>query len=73
MGSEPRFRNLLRSKRMFDMIKFAIKAAATDRKGVTALEYTVIASAIIVVCIGGFQLIGTNLNTVLGTVGAAIK
>lgn len=38
MGSEPRFRNLLRSKHMFDLIKFAIKAGAADRKGVTAVE-----------------------------------
>ncbi len=32
---------------MFDMIKFAAKAAAGDRKGITALEYALIAAGVV--------------------------
>ena len=31
---------------MFDMIKFATKAAVGDRKGVTAIEYALIAAVV---------------------------
>ena len=50
---------------MIDTMKFAFKAAAGDRKGVTALEYGVIAAAIIAVCIVAFKLLGTTLNSML--------
>ena len=68
MGSEPRFRNLLRSKHMFDMIKFATKAAVGDRKGVTAIEYAliaaVVAGAVIIASRGMFAKLVTLSNRV---------
>jgi Flp pilus assembly pilin Flp len=46
---------------MFDMIKFAAKAAAGDRKGITALEYALIAAAVVAILIGGYRGLFTNL------------
>ena len=39
-----------------------------DKRGVTALEYGMIAALIAVVCIGGFSLLGTNLSATLNTI-----
>ncbi len=44
----------------------------TDRRAVTAIEYGLIAALIAVVVITAVTLIGTNLTTQLGAVGAAI-
>lgn len=43
-----------------------------DKRGVTALEYGLIAAVIAAVAAGAFGGIGTNLNTVLGTVNTAL-
>ena len=48
---------------MFDLIKFATKAAIADRKGVTALEYALIAAAVTTVVVGGYKAMFGNLNT----------
>ena len=48
---------------MFDLVKFAAKAAAADRKGVTALEYALIAAAVTTIVVGGYQAMFSNLNT----------
>ncbi|MGG5824061.1 Flp family type IVb pilin [Falsiroseomonas sp. HW251] len=42
---------------------------AKDNKGVTAVEYGVIAALIIVVCIVALVTVGTNLNTTFTTIG----
>ncbi|MGG5818479.1 Flp family type IVb pilin [Falsiroseomonas sp. HW251] len=42
---------------------------AGDRKGVTAVEYGVIAALIIVVCIVAITTVGTNLNSTFTAVG----
>ena len=47
---------------MFDTIKFAFQAAMGDRKGVTALEYGVIAAAIVVACTVAFPLLADKLK-----------
>jgi len=52
---------------MFDMIKFAAKAAAADRKGVTALEYALIAAVVTTIVIAGYRVMFGNLSTFLGT------
>ncbi len=57
---------------MFDTMKFAFKAAAGDRKGVTALEYGVIAAAIIAVCIVMFNTIGGKILTKLTDINTAL-
>lgn len=57
---------------MFDTIKFFAQAAIADtkatiadRKGVTALEYGVIAAAIIAILIVTFNIIGGKLKVML--------
>ncbi len=67
MGSEPRFRNLLRSKHMFDMMKFATKAAVGDRKGVTVIEYALIAALVTTIAIAAYRtMFGTLKNYITG-------
>jgi pilus assembly protein Flp/PilA len=46
---------------------------ARDENGATAIEYGLIAAGIAVVIITVVQTIGTNLNTVLGTVATGLK
>ena len=44
----------------------------TDEKGVTAIEYGLIAALIALVIIGAVALVGTNLNQVFGTVASHV-
>ncbi len=57
---------------MSDTIKFAFQAAMGDRKGVTALEYGVIAAAIVVACTVAFPILAGKLTTTMGTIGAKL-
>jgi len=43
-----------------------------DRKGVTALEYAMIAALVAVAIIGGVSLLGTNVSSVFSTVANTI-
>ena len=43
-----------------------IKALASDRRGITAMEYAVVAGAILAVALTAFSALGTKLT---GTVG----
>lgn len=54
-------------------IRTALRKFARDEKGATAIEYGLIAALIAVVCIGGFQMIGSNLANTLSTVGSALE
>lgn len=44
-----------------------------DESGATAIEYGLIAALIAVVIIGGLQLVGGNLNTLLTNVAGNLK
>jgi pilus assembly protein Flp/PilA len=44
----------------------------SDERGVTALEYGMIAALIAVVVVGGFTTLGTHLSTVVSTINASI-
>jgi pilus assembly protein Flp/PilA len=52
-----------------------LKTISRDKKGVTAIEYGLIAGAIAIVIIVGVQLLGTNLaalfNQLATTIGGA--
>jgi Flp pilus assembly pilin Flp len=48
-----------------NMIKFMAKAAVGDRKGATALEYALIASALAAVTLVGFKTFFNRINTFL--------
>jgi pilus assembly protein Flp/PilA len=43
-----------------------------DQRGVTALEYALIAALVAVVIIGGVSLLGTSVSTVFSTVANTI-
>jgi pilus assembly protein Flp/PilA len=47
-------------------------AAAKDRRGVTAMEYGLIAALIAVVIIASVQLVGTSLVAVFTAISAAL-
>jgi pilus assembly protein Flp/PilA len=53
------------------MRKFMTKFIG-DQKGVTALEYALIAALVAVVIIGGVSLLGTNVSKVFSTVANTI-
>lgn len=53
---------------MFEMIKFAAKSAAADKKGVTALEYALIAAAVVTVVLVGYSAMFNRLKTYIDTV-----
>jgi pilus assembly protein Flp/PilA len=48
---------------IIDLAKVKTVALAKAKKGVTAIEYGLIAGFVALVIIGGVQLLGTNLNT----------
>ena len=43
-----------------------------DRRGVTALEYGIVAAALTTVIVYGFTLFGTNLTLIFSGVGGSI-
>ena len=52
---------------MFEAFK-TIKALVSDRRGITAMEYAVVAGAILAVALTAFNALGTKLATIMGTV-----
>jgi pilus assembly protein Flp/PilA len=55
----------------FPMRKFLTKLKS-NKEGVTALEYALIAALVAVVIIGGVSLLGTNVSKVFSTVANTI-
>jgi pilus assembly protein Flp/PilA len=53
-----------------------LKTVSQDKKGVTAIEYGLIAGAVAIVIIVGVQLLGTNLaalfNSLATTIGSTV-
>jgi pilus assembly protein Flp/PilA len=49
-----------------------LKTVLCDKRGVTALEYALIAALVAVVIIGGVSLLGTNVSKVFSTVASTI-
>jgi pilus assembly protein Flp/PilA len=49
------------------------KTFAAEKKGATAIEYGLIAALIAVVIITGLTVVGTNLNTMLGSVATSLR
>lgn len=50
----------------------ALKNLGKDAKGVTAVEYGVIAALIIVVCIVAITTVGTNLSNTFSSIGSSL-
>jgi pilus assembly protein Flp/PilA len=55
---------------MVKTISARISALLADKRGVTAMEYGLIAAFIAVAIIGGLTLLGGNLNTFLNNIAA---
>jgi pilus assembly protein Flp/PilA len=53
---------------MFTTLMGLIQNLRGDKRGVTALEYGLIASLIAVVIIGALSLLGSNLSTTFATI-----
>ena len=49
---------------MFEAFK-TIKSLASDRRGITAMEYAVVAGAILAVALTAFNALGTKLTTIM--------
>ena len=49
------------------------RTLTADEKGATAIEYGLIAALIAVVIITGLTVVGTNLNTMLGSVATSLR
>jgi pilus assembly protein Flp/PilA len=49
-----------------------LRAILGEKRGVTALEYALIAALVAVVIIGGVSLLGTNVSKVFSTVANTI-
>ena len=57
---------------MFEMFLTALAALKTDRRGVTAIEYGMIAALIAVVIAAAVATVGTQLTTTFGSIKTAI-
>jgi pilus assembly protein Flp/PilA len=57
---------------MLEMIRMRISALRDDKRGVTAVEYTVIAALIIVAIASAFTTLGNDISTELGTVASKV-
>ncbi len=57
---------------MMNALTYLMLRLKNDRRGVTALEYGLIASLVAVVLITGATALGTNLNTTFSSIAAKI-
>lgn len=57
---------------MLEITVTKIKALLDDTRGVTAVEYAVIAGVVVLVIVVAFSLLGTNINTVIATVAGSV-
>jgi Flp pilus assembly pilin Flp len=54
--------NFLRNNQMLSIVRDSIRNALADRKGVTALEYAVVASGVIIAVIAATVVLKTELT-----------
>jgi pilus assembly protein Flp/PilA len=57
---------------LVERVKAELLLLKGDRKGVTALEYGLLAGLIAVVIVSGATALGTNINTLFGKVSTAL-
>jgi len=57
---------------MTDYLLKGLYAFRADRRGVTAMEYAVIAGVIVTIIAAGFTAFGNAISTALTTIAAAI-
>jgi len=64
---------MLRFREMMVATKASIRALAGDRKGVTAMEYGVIAAAMVVAISAIVGTMGTRLGVIFTSISAALN
>jgi pilus assembly protein Flp/PilA len=57
---------------MTDPVIKKIKSFSADKKGVTMLEYGLIAALIAIVAIAGLTTLGTNINSKFSSIASSI-
>ena len=57
---------------MFDLIVTAINQLRTDKKGVTAIEYALIATFLAIAIIAAITALGTKISAQFGTIASAL-
>ena len=57
---------------MFAYVFALLERAKVDRKGVTAMEYGVIAAGIVIVVAANAATLGTKISTLFSTIGAKL-
>jgi len=57
---------------MMNTLSYLMLRLQNDRRGVTALEYGLIASLVAIVLIAGATTLGANLNTTFAAIAAKI-
>jgi pilus assembly protein Flp/PilA len=57
---------------LVERVRAELALMTADRKGVTALEYGLLAGLIAVVIVAAVATVGTNLNSVFTTIGTKI-
>ena len=58
---------------MIVALRSAAARFARDEEGASLVEYVLLIALIAVVCVGAVTLLGTNVNTKLGTAATALK
>jgi len=54
---------------MLQIVTFALKRVLQDRKGISAMEYTVLAVGIVAAVAAAAVTLGTSISTALTTIG----
>ncbi len=54
------------------MLDTILRLLKTDRRGVTAVEYAIIAGVLGAIIVTAFTALGGSLSTALGTVGSSL-
>jgi pilus assembly protein Flp/PilA len=57
---------------MLDNLKLALAILKSDRRGVTALEYGLIAGVLVTVIATAFNVFGTGLKTAFSSISASL-
>ncbi len=56
---------------MHEMIETILSLLRIDRRGVTAVEYAIIAGVVALVIFAAFKTLGTNISSEISTVAAS--
>jgi pilus assembly protein Flp/PilA len=57
---------------MFDFLKITLSALWTDKRGVTAVEYALIAGLIAVAIVASFNTLATSITGAVGTAATSV-